>query len=44
MDIPSPAEREKMGISITEARANRRAVLKIPVVFPRAKTRAPAKR
>jgi len=44
VDIPAPAEREKLGISITEARANRRAVLKAPVVFPRAKTRAPSRR
>ncbi|WWC61294.1 uncharacterized protein I303_103875 [Kwoniella dejecticola CBS 10117] len=44
VDMDTPAEREKKGITTAEASANRKAVLKAPVVFPKQKTRGPAKR
>ena len=38
VEILTPEQREKKGMSITEARSNKRAILKAPVVFPRPKT------
>jgi DNA-directed RNA polymerase I subunit RPA49 len=38
VEILTPEQREKKGISIAEARNNKRAILKAPVVFPRPKT------
>lgn len=43
VDLPTPAEREKMGISLSKAQENRRANLKAPVKFPKTKRRGPAK-
>ncbi|RSH91177.1 DNA-directed RNA polymerase I subunit rpa49 [Saitozyma podzolica] len=44
VEIPTPAEREKLGLSMSEAQKARRAVLKAPVKFPKTKMRGPAKR
>ncbi|KAK4689942.1 DNA-directed RNA polymerase I subunit RPA49, partial [Tremellales sp. Uapishka_1] len=44
VDAPSPAEREKMGVSAAEALKLKRAVLKAPVVYPKIKMRGPVKR
>jgi DNA-directed RNA polymerase I subunit RPA49 len=44
VDVASVAEREKMGITLQEAQANKRAVLKAPVQFPKTRTRGPVKR
>lgn len=44
MDVASVAEREKKGITLQEAQANKRAVLKAPVKFPRVGRRGPVKR
>lgn len=43
VDLPTPAEREKMGISLSKAQESRRANLKAPVKFPKTKRRGPAK-
>lgn len=44
VDVASPIEREKLGISLADARLSRKAVLKTPVVFPKQRTRAPVRR
>lgn len=44
VDLPTPAEREKMGIKLTEANRYRKATLKAPLKFPKTKRRGPAKR
>ncbi|WWC69617.1 uncharacterized protein I206_103560 [Kwoniella pini CBS 10737] len=44
VNMDTPAERERKGISMAEASASRKAVLKAPVVFPRQKTRGPTRR
>ena len=44
VDIAGPEERGKTGMSMEEARAHRKAVLKAPVKFPKHKTRAPPRR
>lgn len=43
VDLMSPAEREKLGLSQQAAKDQRRAVLKAPVKFPKIKTRGPAR-
>lgn len=43
VELPTPAEREKMGISLEQARQQRRANLKAPVKYPKTKRRGPAK-
>lgn len=43
VDLLSPTEREKMGLSKSAASQNRRAVLKAPVKFPKVKKRGPAR-
>jgi DNA-directed RNA polymerase I subunit RPA49 len=40
----SPEDRSKLGITMDEARLNRKAVMKAPVVYPKPKTRGPVKR
>jgi DNA-directed RNA polymerase I subunit RPA49 len=44
VDVASVAEREKMGMTLQEAQANKRAVLKAPVKFPKIGRRGPVKR
>lgn len=44
MDVLSVAEREKRGMSLQEAQANKRAVLKAPVKYPKIGRRGPVKR
>ncbi|WWD01572.1 hypothetical protein V866_008517 [Kwoniella sp. B9012] len=44
VNIATPADREKQGISLAEASKTKKAVLKAPVVFPKIKRRGPAKR
>lgn len=44
VDVPSPAEREKAGLSLAEAQKNKKAVLKAPVEFPQIKRRGLVKR
>lgn len=44
VDLPSPAEREKMGIKLADANKFRKATLKAPLRFPKTKRRGPAKR
>ncbi|BEJ15555.1 hypothetical protein CspHIS471_0501600 [Cutaneotrichosporon sp. HIS471] len=43
VELPSPAEREKMGITLNQAQERRRATLKAPVKYPKTKRRGPAK-
>ncbi|ORX39701.1 RNA polymerase I associated factor, A49-like protein [Kockovaella imperatae] len=43
IDIPSPEEREQLGVTLDGAKALRKAVLRAPVQFPKPKTRAPAR-
>lgn len=43
VDMPGPAERENLGISVAEAQQQRRATLKAPVKYPKTKRRGPAK-
>lgn len=44
VDLPTPAEREKMGIKLADANKFRKATLKAPLKFPKTKRRGPAKR
>ncbi|WRT66971.1 uncharacterized protein IL334_003936 [Kwoniella shivajii] len=44
VNLATPAEREKQGLSMADAGAQRKAVLVAPVVFPKTKRRGPAKR
>ncbi len=44
VDVPSPAEREKAGMSLSDAQKNKKAVLKAPVEFPKIKRKGPVKR
>jgi DNA-directed RNA polymerase I subunit RPA49 len=43
-DLLGPAEREEKGLSVTDARQMRRAVMRAPVKFPGIKRRGPVKR
>ncbi|KLT40443.1 RNA polymerase I associated factor, A49-like protein [Cutaneotrichosporon oleaginosum] len=43
VELPSPAEREKLGLSLSQAQERRRAALKAPVKYPKTKRRGPAK-
>ena len=44
VDLPTTAEREKAGMSLADAKINKRAVLKAPVTYPKPKSRGPVKR
>jgi DNA-directed RNA polymerase I subunit RPA49 len=44
VDLPTTAEREKAGMSLADAKTNKRAVLKAPVTYPKPKSRGPVKR
>lgn len=44
VDLPTPAEREKMGLKLADANKFRKATLKAPLKFPKTKRRGPAKR
>jgi DNA-directed RNA polymerase I subunit RPA49 len=44
VDVATPAEREKLGLTMEEARKAKRAVLKAPVTFPKTKRRGPVRR
>ncbi|KAL7422188.1 DNA-directed RNA polymerase I subunit rpa49 [Cryptotrichosporon argae] len=44
VDLPSTAERERLGLSLDDAKKQRRAVLRAPVQYPKPKLRGPAKR
>lgn len=44
VDIPSPKDREKAGLSFADAQKNKKAILKAPVEFPKPKRRGPVKR
>ena len=44
VEVASSIEREKAGLSLSEAQKNKMAVLKAPVIFPKPKRRGPVKR
>lgn len=44
VEVASPAERERLGISMAEATKAKKATLKAPVKYPKIKRRGPVKR
>ncbi|WWD15781.1 hypothetical protein CI109_100205 [Kwoniella shandongensis] len=44
VNMATPAEREKQGLTMAEASASRKAILVAPVTFPKTKKRGPVKR